>query len=197
MSRTLSMNCGSGDSLNVLDLVRLQPERPPDPADRRSATSRSRRPSTASTNASRPSGCSSSVLTITRSTSSSLIERGLPGRGSSCSPSSAAATNRPRHFPTVLRMTAQARPRSPCSSPPPPPPARSGAQRQRLRRRRSPRPPLEHVTLIVAERHRRGRSSCTSHRLPPSSCDDRDNTTDPPKFRLHQVLPTQDTSTCP
>jgi len=28
-------------------------------------------------------GCDSSVFTITRSTSSSLIERGLPGRGSS------------------------------------------------------------------------------------------------------------------
>jgi hypothetical protein len=28
-------------------------------------------------------GCSSSVFTITRSTCSSLIERGLPGRGSS------------------------------------------------------------------------------------------------------------------
>lgn len=32
-------------------------------------------------------GCSSSVLTITRSTSSSLIVRGFPGRGSSCKPS--------------------------------------------------------------------------------------------------------------
>jgi len=46
-------------------------------------------------------GCSSSVFTITRSTSSSLIERGLPGRGSSCSPSRPRCANRPRHFPTV------------------------------------------------------------------------------------------------
>jgi hypothetical protein len=46
-------------------------------------------------------GCSSSVFTITRSTSSSLIERGLPGRGSSCSPSKPRRAKRPRHFPTV------------------------------------------------------------------------------------------------
>ena len=46
-------------------------------------------------------GCSSSVFTITRSTSSSLIERGLPGRGSSCSPSKPRRANRPRHLPTV------------------------------------------------------------------------------------------------
>jgi len=46
-------------------------------------------------------GCSSSVLTITRSTSSSLIDRGFPGRGSSCSPSKPRRANRPRHLPTV------------------------------------------------------------------------------------------------
>src|SRR6266516_1067383 len=47
-------------------------------------------------------GCSSSVFTITRSTCSSLIVRGFPGRGSSCSPSKPRLANRPRHFPTVL-----------------------------------------------------------------------------------------------
>ena len=46
-------------------------------------------------------GCFSSVFTITRSTCSSLIERGLPGRGSSCNPSSLRAANRTRHLPTV------------------------------------------------------------------------------------------------
>jgi hypothetical protein len=46
-------------------------------------------------------GFSSSVLTMTRSTSSSLIDRGLPGRGSSCSPSRPRRANRPRHLPTV------------------------------------------------------------------------------------------------
>ena len=46
-------------------------------------------------------GCPSSVFTITRSTSSSLIERGFPGRGSSWSPSRPCRANRPRHLPTV------------------------------------------------------------------------------------------------
>jgi len=46
-------------------------------------------------------GCCSSVLTITRSTSSSPIERGLPGRGSSWSPSMPRRANRPRQRPTV------------------------------------------------------------------------------------------------
>ena len=46
-------------------------------------------------------GCSSSVFTITRSTSPSLIVRGLPGRGSSCKPSRPCRAKRPRHFPTV------------------------------------------------------------------------------------------------
>jgi hypothetical protein len=49
----------------------------------------------------RLTGCSSSVLTITRSTSSSLIDRGFPGRGSSCNPSKPRRANRPRHLPTV------------------------------------------------------------------------------------------------
>src|SRR6476660_5553902 len=47
-------------------------------------------------------GCSSSVFTITRSTSSSLTVRGLPGRGSSCNPSKPRRANRPRHLLTVL-----------------------------------------------------------------------------------------------
>ena len=81
MSRTLSMNCGSGDSLKSRP-VRLEPERPPDPADRGlvHAGRRGHRPG-------RPvrrfAGVSSKVLTITRSTSSSPILRGWPGRGSS------------------------------------------------------------------------------------------------------------------
>jgi hypothetical protein len=49
-------------------------------------------------------GCSSSVFTITRSTCSSLIERGFPGRGSSCKPSRPRRANRPRHLPTVLAL---------------------------------------------------------------------------------------------
>jgi hypothetical protein len=47
----------------------------------------------------------SSVLVITRSTSSSLIVRGRPGRGSSSRPSSRYSTNRFRHFRTVPRLS--------------------------------------------------------------------------------------------
>jgi hypothetical protein len=43
-------------------------------------------------------------LTITRSTSSSEIERGLPGRGSSWRPSRPRSAKRPRQRPTVERL---------------------------------------------------------------------------------------------
>jgi hypothetical protein len=49
-------------------------------------------------------GVSSNVLTITCSTSSSLIVRGAPGRGSSCRPSRRRSRNRVRHFATVPRV---------------------------------------------------------------------------------------------
>ena len=44
----------------------------------------------------------SSVLTITRSTASSEIVRGAPGRGSSYSAATRPATKRRRHLPTVV-----------------------------------------------------------------------------------------------
>ena len=81
-----------GDELRVLGelpgllAMRLQPERPPDPLHRRLREADLARPSTASTNASRPSAWSPSVLTITSSTCSSVIVRGRPGRGSSVKP---------------------------------------------------------------------------------------------------------------
>jgi hypothetical protein len=49
-------------------------------------------------------GVDSRVSATTRSTSSSVIVRGAPGRGSSTSPSSRSATNRARHFPTELAL---------------------------------------------------------------------------------------------
>ena len=52
-----------------------------------------------------PSGASSSVLVMTCSICSSLIVRGLPGRGSSVRPSSRPRTNRDRHFDTMSRET--------------------------------------------------------------------------------------------
>ena len=78
--------------------VRLQPERPPDPQHRRLRQPDLARPSSASTSASRPWACVSSVLTITSSTCSSVIVRGRPGRGSSISPSSRCSANRARHL---------------------------------------------------------------------------------------------------
>jgi hypothetical protein len=100
MSRTLSMNRGSGESSNAsvwwglspnarqmrLTAVWLTPvARAIERVDQYVAFD----------------GCSSSVLTITRSTASSPIERGLPGRGSSCSPSKPRSAKRPRQRPTV------------------------------------------------------------------------------------------------
>jgi hypothetical protein len=53
---------------------------------------------------SRP-GVSSSVFVITRSTCSSVISRGRPGRGSSVKPSNRRARNRDRHLDTMFRDT--------------------------------------------------------------------------------------------
>ena len=50
-------------------------------------------------------GFSSSVLVMTRSTSSSVIVAAGPGRGSSARPSSRSSRNRDRHFVTVARET--------------------------------------------------------------------------------------------
>ena len=50
-------------------------------------------------------GLSSSVATITSSTLSSRTDGGRPGRGSSVSPSSRCAVNRPRHRATVCSLT--------------------------------------------------------------------------------------------
>ena len=88
--------------LPMLDAMRLQPERPPDPRDRRLASDRPRSAIWRVDQCVPPSGGAvSSVLTITSSTCSSLIFRGRPGRGSSSSPSSRARANRPRQRRTV------------------------------------------------------------------------------------------------
>ena len=100
-----------GDELRVpgqlerLRAVRLQPERLPDPVHRRLVEPdlrchRPRRPMRRVLRRRTPS-----VLVITSSTFASLIVRGCPGRGSSTSPSSRSASNRRRHFATVLRCT--------------------------------------------------------------------------------------------
>jgi hypothetical protein len=52
-------------------------------------------------------GFCSRVAVITRSTCSSVIVRGAPGRGSSVNPSTRSRTNRDRHLRTVSRDTAK------------------------------------------------------------------------------------------
>ncbi len=108
MSRTLSMNSGSFDSLKVSTrcgcsanafqmramavwlmshcLARLRVDQ--------CVASR---------------GVDSSVVVKTRSTSASVILRGTPGRGSSSKPSRRRARNRPRHLPTVCFVTCTSR----------------------------------------------------------------------------------------
>ena len=141
-------------------------ERPPDPADRAlrhpgRLRHRARRP------VRRIAACPGNVLTITRSTSSSVIVRGPPGRSSSCRPSRRCSTNRERHLPTVIRDTLKRCATSTFDA------LRAGQhdaapQRQRLRRPRPTRPTLERLTLVIAEhqRSRRPTSSChpSSHR---------------------------------
>jgi hypothetical protein len=62
-------------------------------------------------------GVSSKVLTITRSTCSSVIVLGTPGLGSSLNPSNRRAANRPRHLPTVAACTPSRAPTSTLDSP--------------------------------------------------------------------------------
>jgi hypothetical protein len=50
-------------------------------------------------------GVDSSVLVITSSTCASVTVRGLPGRGSSTSPSKRSTANRLRHLVTIARTT--------------------------------------------------------------------------------------------
>ena len=82
MSRTLSMNCGSGESLNDSVWCGFNPN-----ARQIRLTALWLIPVAAAIDlvdqCVASLGCSSSVFTITRSTCSSLIERGFPGRGSS------------------------------------------------------------------------------------------------------------------
>ena len=134
----------------MLALVGLQPEGPPDPADRGLAHARRRR-HRARRPVRRVRGLSSRVFTITLSTSSSVTWRGLPGRGSSCRPSMPHSANRPRHLPTVERVAAKAdcdllaflsvgrRQHDPA------------AQRQGLGALRAPGPALQHLPLLAFE----------------------------------------------
>src|SRR5215217_8829097 len=103
-SRTLSMNCGSVDSLNVstwcglsLNAFQIRP------------TVERLRPLWAAIDARDQCvasvGVRSKVDTTTCSICASVIFRGAPGRGSSESPSNRDSTNRRRHVPTVCGHT--------------------------------------------------------------------------------------------
>jgi uncharacterized protein (DUF3084 family) len=108
MSRILSMNCGSVDSLKVSTRWGLSPNarqiRLIADWDMPSLRARLRVDQWVAS-----VGVVSKVMTSTRSTCSSLIVRGAPGRGSSTSPSSRWATNRARHLITVDRATPSCR----------------------------------------------------------------------------------------
>ena len=142
---------------------RLQPERPPDPPHRRR---RHPRPSLARSRVDQcvaSVGLSSSVRTITASTSSSLIERGAPGRGSSGSPSRPRSMNRLRHFTTVAwlhpdlvgHLVVRQPVRGEQHDPRP--------LRDRMRRLRPLRPPHQHLPILVRHRQQRLRTTTTCH----------------------------------
>jgi hypothetical protein len=103
MSRTLSMNWGSGESLNVSVWCGFSPN-----ARQIRLIAVWLIPAAAAIERVDQwvafGGCSSRVLTITRSISRSPICRGLPGRGSSCRPSMPLLAKRPRHLPTVWEL---------------------------------------------------------------------------------------------
>ena len=111
--------------------VRLQPEGPPDPRDRRLRQARltGHRPR-------RPVPIPAAALLVrtlvtTTSTCSSVIFCGAPGRGASDRPSSRPSANRTRHLRTISRETRHARrpPSSAWSPTPPRRPARSAPAR--------------------------------------------------------------------
>lgn len=103
MSRTLSMNNGSVDSLKLSDRC-LEAERLPDPGDGRLAHAHGLGIDRVDQCVA-PSGLSSKVFMTTASTFSSVIVRGAPGRDSSSKPSKRSATKRRRHFPTMASLT--------------------------------------------------------------------------------------------
>ena len=100
MSRTLSMNSGSVDSLKVWTMwleAEARQIRVTADWDMPAALAMARVDQCVSLSG----GSCSSVAMITFSTCPSVTVRGWPGRGSSLSPSSRDSTNRDRHFDTV------------------------------------------------------------------------------------------------
>ena len=127
MSLTLSMNCGSGRELERLDLMRLEPERPPDPADRALAhpgrgRHRARRPMRRVRRLllERLHDHPLDVLVADRARLARPRLVMQPVETAPREPAPPLADRRARCSPT--------RPRSPCSTAPPPPPTRSDSE---------------------------------------------------------------------
>ncbi len=164
MSRTLSMNWGSFDSLNVDSSHGLRPNAfqmrttavcviPVEPAMSR-----------LSTNATPPSGFPPTFL---HDDPFNLVvgdARGAPGRGSSTRPSRRSSTKRRRHFPTVAWLTPSSAATCLLSDPP----AQAydlRSQGQRLWGVRAPGPPIEGGLLLIIQ-HQRGLGTSTRRHAP-------------------------------
>src|SRR5215207_9907700 len=154
MSRTLSMNCGSGESLNASVWCGL------------SANARQIRltadwliPVAAAIDRVDQcvalAGCSSSVFTITRSTCSSLIVQTVDPAPSKPAPplTHRVVVTAQIGRDLAARPSLRGRQHDPT------------AKRQRLRARRSPSPPLQHLPLLIAEHNLR----TNGHNRPQSS----------------------------
>ena len=102
-------------------------------------------------------GVVSNVLVITSSTIASVIVRGCPGRGSSTRPSSRSASNRRRHFATVLRCTSRRAAISPLPQPVGDQQHDLRSLRKRLRGGPAPRPRLQLLALGLGELDRHDR----------------------------------------
>src|SRR6476646_85432 len=165
MSLTLSMNCGSGESLKVSDWCGFKPN-----ARQIRLTADWLIPVAAAIErvdqCVAPTGCCSSVFTITRSTSSSPIVRGLPGRGSSCRPSRPLRAKRPPPPADRVRVTAKLGRDLPTRTPLRRRQNNPATQRQRLCAARPPRPPLQHLPLLTPEHNL---DTLRHNRLPSSS----------------------------
>ena len=108
MSRTFSINCGSVDNLNVSLRCGCRPK-----AFQIRCTLWRVMPDAAAIDRTLQCvalrGVDSKVLTMTASTTSSLMRRGAPLRGSSSRPATPSATNRERHLPTVALVRRSSR----------------------------------------------------------------------------------------
>src|SRR5262245_8052487 len=150
MSRTLSMNCGSGESLNACVWCGFSPN-----ARQMRLTADCDMPVAAAIDlvdqCVASFGLSSSVFTITRSTSSSPIERGLPGPRLVMEPINAtageAAPPPPDRGAVAAKLSSDLGTRATLRRSQHDP----TTKRQRLRTLRPPSPPLKRLPLLLSQ----------------------------------------------